>query len=158
MENSGANDQIERISDVMVQLFSVLGRSKSTEVALRRIVAAFLVVLFGAGPMLPVLALDRAPSDIPACCKKDGTHKCSVRHSHTDSQNNSGEPSVRAVCPFSSHAEQAIVGQQSVVPSTVRSVASVVLRSPRLPLTQQTARISAVSAANPKRGPPEPGL
>jgi hypothetical protein len=115
-------------------------------------------MLFGAGPILPELALDRASSDLPACCKKDGAHKCSVRRAHAGNEDKNGTPSVRAVCPFPSSTDRALLNQQSFVPGSVQPDAAVILHSPRLPLTPRSVQIDAASAANPKRGPPELAL
>ena len=131
------------------------------EYTLRRILAALLVLFFGAGPLLPVLpalAVNRAQGDVPTCCRKDGVHRCSVRSAEKSKAERNGEPGLRATCPFLSHAVLGIAGSQSFVPPTATALGTAFI--PIQPLFSY--RVATVLAAsfpgNPKRGPPQPLL
>jgi hypothetical protein len=100
------------------------------EYTLRRIPAALLVLFFGAGPLLPVLPalpVGRVQSDIPACCRKGGAHKCSVRIAKKSTEEQDGNPDLRAVCPFLSHAVPGIGGPQSFVPPSAAELGTAVV-------------------------------
>jgi hypothetical protein len=128
------------------------------ENTLRRIIAALLVLFFGAGPLLPALAVGRVQSDVPACCRKDGAHKCSVRRGEKSKTEQSGKPGLQALCPFLSQAVPSATGPQSFVPPSPAELSTAVV--PPQPLfSQGVATVLAVSfPGNPQRGPPQPLL
>src|SRR5580704_10114981 len=100
--------------------------------------------------------MDRAQTDVPACCKKGGTHTCSVRR--TKPPEKDGKPGVRAICPFASHSNPAVVGHRTFIPNVVRSSTAFVLQHNDFIPGEQISSSSVVSPANPKRGPPVPVL
>jgi hypothetical protein len=128
------------------------------EYTLRRIFAALLVLFFGAGPLLPALAAGRVQPDVPACCRKDGAHRCSVRSAKKSKAEENGKPGLHAVCPFLSHAVPGIAGPQSFVPPSAAELCAAVV--PIQPLFScRVATVLTVSfPGNPKRGPPRPLL
>jgi hypothetical protein len=128
------------------------------EYTLRRILAALLVLFFGAGPQLPALAVSRAQSEIPACCRKDGAHRCSIRSAKKSNAQPNGKPGLGALCPFLSHAVPGIAGPQSFVPPSAAELGTAVV--PIQPLfSYRVATVLAVFfPGNPKRGPPQPLL
>jgi hypothetical protein len=85
------------------------------EYTLRHILAALLVLFFGAGPLLPALVVGRVQSDVPACCRKDGAHRCSVRIAKKSTAEQDGNPGLRALCPFMSYGAPSAAGPQSFV-------------------------------------------
>jgi hypothetical protein len=125
------------------------------ENTLRRILAALLVLFFGAGPLLPVLAVGRVQSDVPACCRKDGAHKCSVRSAEKSKAEQDGKPVLRALCPFLSHAvPSATVPQSFVPPSAAELGTAVVPIQPFFSYSVITVLV-VFFPGNPKRGPPQ---
>jgi hypothetical protein len=125
------------------------------EYTLRRILAALLVLFFGAGPLLPALALSRVQSDVPTCCRKDGAHRCSVRSAEKSNAGQNGKPGLRAVCPFLSHAVPGIAGPQSFVSPSAAELFAAVVPIQAL-FSYRVATVLAISfLGNPKRGPPQ---
>src|SRR5580704_14332050 len=129
---------------------------KWPDYTLRRILSALLVLLFGAGPLLPALSVSRAQSDVPTCCRKGGVHRCSVRSADKSKAEQNGKPGLRAACPFLSHA--VIAGPPSCVPPSAAALGSAVV--PVQPwFSYRVATVLAIFfPGNPKRGPPQPLL
>jgi len=128
------------------------------EYTLRRILAAWLVLFFGAGPLLPALAVSHVQSDVPACCRKDGAHMCSVRSADKSKAEQNGKPALRAACPFLSHPVPGIAGPRSfVLPSTPESGTAVIPIQPLFSYRETTV-LAVLLPGNPKRGPPQPLL
>jgi hypothetical protein len=125
---------------------------------LRRILAALLVLFFGAGPLLPALAVSRVQSDVPTCCRKDGAHKCSVRGAEKSKTEQNGKPGLRAACPFLSHAVPGIAGPQSFVPPSAAELGTGVVPTGPLFSYRVATALAVSSPGNPKRGPPQPLL
>ena len=147
----GADSRFVRYRRVVARVRTLL----YPEYTLRRILAALLVLLFGAGPLLPALAVDRVQSDVPACCRKDGAHRCSVRSAEKSKADHNGKPGLRAVCPFLSHAVPGIAGPQSFVPPAAAELGTAVVPIQAL-FSYRVATVLAVSfPGNPKRGPPK---
>ena len=125
------------------------------ESTLRRTLAALLVLFFVAGPLLPVLAIGRAQSEVPACCRKDGAHRCSVRSREKSKTKQDEKPSLGAACPFLSHALPiATVPQSSVPPSSGELGTAVVPIQPFFSYSVATV-LAVFFPGNPKRGPPQ---
>lgn len=114
-----------------------------------------MIVLFCAGPILPALALDRAQSDLPECCRKNGVHMCSVRTAWKIRAEKHGNPLLRALCPFRSHAVLGIRGPQSFVPPSIALNSEVVLQPSNLSAYAGLTALRFFSPGNPKRGPPQ---
>src|ERR1700731_2236258 len=97
------------------------------EYTLRRILAALLVLFFGAGPLLPALAVSHVQSDVPACCRKDGAHRCSVGSAEKSKAGQNGKPGLRAACPFLLHSVPGIAEPQSFVPPSPAELGTAVI-------------------------------
>lgn len=128
------------------------------ENTLRRMIAALLALFFGAGPLLPALAVGRAQNEIPACCRKNGAHKCSVPSGEKPKTEQNGKPGLRALCPFPSHAISTATALQSFIPPSPAKLRTGVV--PQRPLFNYKVAIASVVSfpGNPKRGPPQPLL
>jgi len=61
---------------------------------MRRSLSSLLLALICAGVLLPFL--QGSPTDVPACCRRDGKHHC-MRRSGAD-----GFKSAAMVCPYRS--------------------------------------------------------
>ena len=117
---------------------------------MRRLNAILLIFLLGGVPALSVLATASASSDLPACCKKDGAHMCSVRRAHRKD----GKPALYAVCQFVGKATTAIPGQRvRLSPITARSVAPTP-KGETIGPSQILVPASPRHFQNLKRGPP----
>jgi hypothetical protein len=125
------------------------------ESTLRRILAALLMLFFVAGPLLPALAVGRVQSDVPACCRMDGAHRCSVRSAKKSKAEQNGKPVFRTVCPFMSYVAPSAAGPQSFVPPSPAELGPAVV--PIQPFfSRSVATVRAVFfPGNPKRGPPQ---
>ena len=125
------------------------------ENTLRRGIAALLVLFFGAGPLLPALAVGRVQSDVPACCRKNGAHKCSVRSGEKSKTEQDGKPGLRALCPFLSNAVPSATTPQSFVPPSPAELSAGVV-PPQLLLSHGVATVLAIFfPGNLQRGPPQ---
>jgi hypothetical protein len=119
----------------------------------RQVWAVILLVVFGAPCVVSVLLAD-STSSLPACCRRDGQHQCTLRN---DPMSAASEPGVQAVgmkCPvfprtgpISSHSETLGAG-------IARAVFAALIQHPSVrPQVEAQYRIS-YSRASQKRGPP----
>jgi hypothetical protein len=131
---------------------------KFPEHPLRRILAALLVLFFGAGPLLPALAVNHAQGDVPACCRKEGAHRCSVRSADKSKAEQNEKPGLRAACPFLSHAVAGIAGPPSFAPPSAVELGTAVIPIQRLFSYREATVLAVLFPGNPKRGPPQPLL
>jgi hypothetical protein len=81
---------------------------------------------------------------------------CSVRRAKAIEKD--GKLGFRALCPFSSHASPAVVGQKAFVPYSAQSSDVVTLKNSDFVTPRQPSPNSVVSPANGKRGPPARAL
>ena len=131
---------------------------KFPEYTLRRILAALLVLFFGAGPLLPALAVSHVQSDVSACCRKDGAHRCSVRSADKSTTEQNGKSGLRAACPFLSHTVAGVAGPQLFVPPSAAEFGAAVIPIQRLFSYREATVLTVLFPGNPKRGPPQPLL
>lgn len=118
----------------------------------RRLGAVLLVLLFVAAPVLSALAGTSVSSDLPACCKKDGAHMCSVRR--TRASQNGQKPRLSAVCPFASQSGPAVLAQPIGTSHSTLSTAARAFEEQRIAHSQVFATAGIPLLGNPKRGPP----
>ena len=72
---------------------------------MQRLFAILVILFFGSGPVLPVLAMNRAQSGVPICCRKDGGHHCKAPGRETQqSRLDDDEQSLEATCPAAHQA------------------------------------------------------
>ncbi len=128
---------------------------KCPEYTLRRILAALLVLFFGVGPLLPALAVSHVQSDVPACCRKDGAHRCSVRSAVKSKAEQNAKPGLRAACPFLSDSVPGIAGLQSFVPPSAAELGTAVIPIQPLFSYREATVLTVLFPGNPKRGPPQ---
>lgn len=121
---------------------------------MRKVLAITLLALFCL-PFLQPLALALAPQtaaeqNLPACCRRNGAHHCSMRMSLPPS----GQPTLQSHCPCE---DQTSAPAHVVTPHHVVSpglLASLLLAHPTgLPQTESRLRL-AQERARHKRGPP----
>ena len=125
------------------------------ENTLRRILAALLVLSLVAGPLLPATAVGRAQSEVPACCRKDGAHKCSVHSAKKSKTEQNGKPDVRAACPFLPHAVASATVPQSFVPPFPAELGTAVVPIQSFFSYSAATVLAVFFPGNPKRGPPQ---
>lgn len=118
----------------------------------RRSVAFLLIFLFVGTPALLAVALESTPTDLPACCKKDGAHMCSVRRNHANQKDE--KPGLSAVCPFVLQNRPAVLGQRTGISLSTDSSAAPAFERQRVVHSQVLAPTGTPLSGNPKRGPP----
>ena len=121
---------------------------------MRRILASLLVVLVGFS-LIPAAAFaSNAESKVPACCRRDGKHHCSLAAGAAGSESNSGLSLRAARCPSFPTAKAVPAHQSAGLPGisrvTFAGFVSQFLFSAR---TETRSQIS-FSQAGQKRGPP----
>jgi hypothetical protein len=122
--------------------------------AMRRTLASLLLALVSLPLIAPLLLASDA--GLPACCRRNGEHHCSMAPGSMGPDSDSTGPainSVRSKCPFpgtaipSGNAGGAIFGNSQ--PGAIQLVLQVVVRT-----QTETQRSVAAGRAHGKRGPP----
>ena len=70
---------------------------------MRRLFAALLAVLLGFPPLMPLLSAE-TEAKLPACCRRDGKHGCSM-NAKADTPGPEGVKSRKSACPLFSAAK-----------------------------------------------------
>jgi len=122
----------------------------------RRITTLFLLLLFSVGPIFSALATASASSDVPACCKKNGAHMCSVRHGQAKQED--GNAKLFAYCPFAGKGTPAFPGPRVGNPVAANSVVAPVAASNLDAKAAAFVFASTSFLPNSKRGPPSSSL
>jgi hypothetical protein len=119
---------------------------------MRRLGALLLILLFGGVPVFSALGAAALSSELPACCRKDGAHLCSVRRGQA--KQDDGKTKLIALCPFAGKEALAVPGRRvgNVVAAGFASVPVVANSAEAAP--QVFALASTSFLANSKRGPP----
>jgi hypothetical protein len=125
------------------------------ENALRRTLTALLVLFVVVGPLFPALAVGRAQSELPTCCRKDGAHMCSVRSARKSKTEQDGKPGLRALCPFLSNVVLSATAPQSFVPPSPAELSAGVVPSQLLFNHGVATVLTIFSPGNLQRGPPQ---
>lgn len=120
---------------------------------MRRLSAIFLIFLFAGVPIVSALATTVVSSDLPACCKKDGAHMCSVQRGRTKQQED-GKAKLSALCPFAGKATLAVAGQRTGIAAGTNSASTPVPANRVNPRPQVLVLASTGYYENSKRGPP----
>lgn len=76
---------------------------------MRRSIALSLMLLFGLMPMAPLLSPD-ADANLPACCRRNGRHHCSMRGMGQGGEGQKGFASLTEKCPCQPPATAAVHG------------------------------------------------
>jgi hypothetical protein len=122
----------------------------------RQAVSSVLLAIFLLPLFLPLSNL-ASDSTLPACCRRDGGHRCAMSaRSRPPDLNASSGPLVRAVqpfCPYRSRLLMPLFSRVLFVPSASNfSFRAVSCQAPGLHLTILACRSEFRS--HPKRGPP----
>jgi len=121
---------------------------------MRRALASFLLALFSL-PLIAPLALAGSDPTLPACCRRDGKHRCSM--SSPDEAPMPGEVSLHSVaarCSSYPNATAATTDANIGVPeNSVAFFAAVVSHPAVQAQTEARYRISFARSSQ-KRGPP----
>jgi hypothetical protein len=120
----------------------------------RRILAITLLIAFGSPLVAPVFAATADPqSSLPACCRRHGTHHCTMLMPAA----NNGPAFQAPPCPFFPTATTPLRIAATSLTTPLRLTVEQ-LRSPA-PLHASPHRAQTIAAsANLKRGPPAPLL
>jgi hypothetical protein len=128
---------------------------------MRRAITSLLLALSGFPAIAPLL-LPNLISDLPACCRRDGKHRCSLNSMDTgmDIGLNAQSPGPAASsnlpkCPYYP-ASLNVLGERSSSPAGNSQAISISLGSQPAIETRIDARGPAFSRAHHQRGPPTP--
>ena len=124
-----------------------------TRSAMQRGVAGALALLFSWLLIVPAFAV-RTESVLPACCRKGGSHQCTMRSAQEPANSEPSLHSVEQGCPFAHHSSTAAAHGYACGPTTGESVYAGLIRHPAIsPQTEANFRIS-YDRSRQKRGPP----
>ncbi len=119
---------------------------------MQRGVATALALLFSWLLIVPAFALPAA-ANVPACCRKGGSHQCTMHSSETSGSERAVQ-TVQAKCPYFCGSSASASHVDSCAPTTRESVYAGLIRHPAVsPQTDASFRIS-YDRSRQKRGPP----
>ncbi len=120
----------------------------------------FSILLFGAtllpliAPMLSTGAL--AQSTLPACCRRNGAHHCTMSATALASMTSATTPGISAPpqqCPYRQHS-LAASHLQVFTPSSAATHSTFLLRAPSASAQAECLRRISFDRSRQKRGPP----
>jgi hypothetical protein len=127
-------------------------RSSAILNPMRRVLAITLLLAFGSPLLAPLFAATADPqASLPACCRRHGTHHCSMNGTTLDAGNG---PVFRArPCPFypaTSTAPRLVTASLTAASALARSLR----QDPAPPRASPRGARTASLSANLNRGPP----
>jgi hypothetical protein len=125
----------------------------------RKLLSLLLLAVFSLPLLLPALALAQGPeSNLPACCRRNGAHHCSMSAEEMQRLLNGIKASApRPHCPNYPVAITTLRHVDLATPKDAPALASVVRRSAVLIPSETRARL-ALDATHLTRGPPASAL
>jgi len=115
----------------------------------RRLLAISLVLVFGLPLALPMFSAQAAEQNLPACCRRDGRHHCSM----PSDGSRSSVSTIGEKCPCAPAAPTFLL-HGSFTPSTAAAIFAGITQHPAIfAQTQAQLRVS-FDRARQKRGPP----
>ena len=127
---------------------------------MRRVLSAFLVSVFSYSLIGPALFAS-ADSNVPACCRRDGKHHCSM--SGMDQDTSMAPPGLSlaafsAKCSYFPKGGALLPHSDAAVGGTFAVCWSVITVHATLRLTADASYCAAFGRAHGKRGPPSLSL
>lgn len=117
---------------------------------MRRFLALFLVSVFSALPLY-LASLDGTKVQVPACCRRTGSHKCSMGAAVAAPE---GAQSVGAKCPFSALTRPEAVITASLVTAPPQISTGLLTSWAAVSQYATTSLKSHSERSHQKRGPP----
>ena len=125
---------------------------------MRRTIAVFMLLIFGLFLGAPLLASSNPQNDLPACCRRNGSHHCVTRMME-------GDPGSRQVsapaekCPFFPHIGQLTqVRNLAIAPSPAGTFYAALESHPACHTQSEAQRRISFDRSRQKRGPPAAAL
>jgi hypothetical protein len=125
---------------------------------MRRPIAIFMLLIFGLFLGAPLLATSNLQNDLPACCRRNGSHHCVTRMME-------GDPGSRKVsapaerCPFFPHIGQLTQVQNPAIgPSPAGAFYAALESHPACQTQSEAQRRISFDRSRQKRGPPAAAL
>ena len=121
---------------------------------MRRLLASFVLAAISFTLVPLALLAGTSDSDLPACCRKDGKHKCAMAEIASDEDSG---PAFRGVsrCPmFPSHLPFVAASSVTGAPAPYQSCEIVVASFPACAEQSATLYRISHSRSRQKRGPP----
>jgi hypothetical protein len=125
---------------------------------MRRPIAVFLLLIFGSFLGAPLLATSNLQNDLPACCRRNGSHHCVTRMMEGD--RGSRQVSAPAEkCPFFPHIGQLTqVQNPAIAPSPAGAFYAALESHPACHTQSEAQRRISFDRSRQKRGPPAAAL
>lgn len=123
----------------------------------RRLLSISLLLLLTLTLVSPLFAASTADANVPACCRRDGRHQCTmaaaISQRSTGNASETETASVHESCPYNPAAPAAI--SLPFVSDEIQTAVSAGIVSSSAPLaqTEVSLRIS-IDRSHQKRGPP----
>lgn len=124
---------------------------------MRSWIVQVLLLVIGFSSIGPLLLATSTEEDVPACCRRDGKHRCAMRKSADLPVNHLVLRSPQSKCPQCPNGSQSTASPKldASIPSFVPlSTHLVVALQTRIDLAEAHRRISDLRSAQ-KRGPPQ---
>ena len=145
---------VNKTSGVLQESLSQIPTVACTLIAMHRVSATLLIVLFGLSLIGPAVSASDEESKLPACCRRGGQHHCAMQAGKSESSSSPALNTARCSrfpLPSSVPANRIVT-----LVGTIRPVfAGFVSRAAYRPQVRSICRIS-YSCACQKRGPPSP--
>jgi hypothetical protein len=120
---------------------------------MRRALASFLLTLFSL-PLIAPLALAGSDGTLPACCRRDGKHRCSM--SSTEDASTPGEVSLHSTAKCCSYPKGAAATTNSNIgaPENSAAIFAAVISHPAVQAQTEARYRISFARSSQKRGPP----
>lgn len=120
---------------------------------MRRALASILLAVFSFLLIAPVAFAD-PESNLPACCRRDGAHHCSMGATMNDEASGSGFQAARDRCPAFPIASASPTGAEFALANRAGVVSRAELSYPSVPFQTESRFSVSFSRSRQKRGPP----
>ena len=122
---------------------------------MRRVFASLLVALFSFSLIAPAVFASDSDSKLPACCRRDGKHHCSLM---AKAASQSGPALRSGPCVYFPTARATPASQFSGLPGVSRAILTGVQVGPASFCRPESLSRISYSQAGQKRGPPASSL
>ncbi len=122
---------------------------------MRRALASFLLALFSL-PLIAPLALASSDGTLPACCRRDGKHRCSMSEGASADSSMPGEVSFNAVAKCCTYPKATAATTDSNIDAPVNSatIFAAIVSHPAVHAQTEARHRISFARSSQKRGPP----
>ena len=121
---------------------------------MQRISAILLLAVFSVWLIGPAFA--NADSKRPACCRRDGKHRCSMMSLADQQPSSSGlaVKSARQKCPYFPKAGAVPAHSKTILPKNSQAIAASIVSYPAIRTHAEAHYRNSFARSHQKRGPP----